>query len=87
MNGQNGDVASHRKALDKTDSIERYTITHSNFSMSTLLIIETIGELHCENCFFVDKETFATCYSKQEQRMKSRYMEMLEQLFSSLTLV
>ena len=80
-------MVSHRKALDETDGIERCTITHSNFSKSTLLIIETIDELHCENCFFVDKETFATCYSRQEQHMKSGYMEMLEQLFNSLTLV
>ena len=36
---------------------------------------------------FVDKETFATCYSRQEQRMKSGDMEKLEQLFSYLTLV
>ena len=50
MKEENRDVASHRKAPDKTDSIERYTIRHLNFSMSLLLISESIGELHCKNC-------------------------------------
>ena len=35
---------------------------------------------------FFDNETFTTCYSQQEQQMKSEDMEKLEQLFSYLTL-
>ena len=50
INGQNQDVGSHVKAPNKTDSIERYTITHPNFSMSSLLISESVDKLHCENC-------------------------------------
>ena len=43
-------MASHGKAPGKTDSIERYTIIHPKFSMSPLLISESVGKLHCENC-------------------------------------
>ena len=58
---QNWDVASDGKVLDKTDSIEQYTITHPNFSMSLLLISEPVGELHHIKLYsFVNKETFAT---------------------------
>ena len=81
-------MASDGKVLDKTDSIEQYTITHPNFSMSLLLISEPVGELHHIKLYsFVNKETFATCYSRKKQQMKSEDMGKLEQLFSYLTLV
>ena len=75
MNGQNRDVGSHGKAPGKTDGIERYTITHSNVSISPLLISTFVGRLHCENCApsLIKKRsqlvtTDRTTYEKQRHR-------------------
>ena len=60
-----------QKALDKTDDIEQYTVTHPNFSMSPLLISESVGELQCEICVsslvkkLLQLVTLGTTYKKR----------------------
>ena len=50
IKGLNRDVGLYGMTSDKTDGIDRCISTYLKFSMTPLLIKESVGELHHDNC-------------------------------------